>query len=115
MGIVDDLADKLARDAIEAAEELDDPEFIAEVAKTLGASSTTTEEAFLTSVRVRLAERRARAFLEERMAKVRHEKEKVVEKEKEKRRASKAQNALEAALAGSKKAAKALDEASRDE
>ncbi len=35
-----------------------------DVAKQLGATSTTMEENYLTSLRVRLAERRARRFLE---------------------------------------------------
>ena len=64
MGITEDLADALARDAIEAAEVLEDDLLIEQVAKTLGDSSTTTQEAFLTAVRVRLAEKRARKFLE---------------------------------------------------
>lgn len=64
MGITEDLADALARDVIEAAEVLEDDLLIEQVAKTLGDSSTTTQEAFLTAVRVRLAEKRARKFLE---------------------------------------------------
>lgn len=67
MGITEDLADKLARDAIEAAELMQDEGLIAETAKVMGASSTTSEEAFLTAVRVRLAEKRARKFLETRL------------------------------------------------
>ncbi|SMX34808.1 hypothetical protein [Actibacterium lipolyticum] len=63
MGVVEDLADALAKDAIEAAEKLGDEKLITEVAKVLGNSSTTTEEAYLTSIRVRLAEARARKFL----------------------------------------------------
>ena len=64
MGITEDLADALARDAIEAAKVLEDDLLIEQIAKTLGDSSTTTQEAFLTAVRVRLAEKRARKFLE---------------------------------------------------
>lgn len=64
MGVAEDLADALARDVIAAAEELGDDTLIDEVAKALGQSSTTTEEAFMTSVRVRIAERRARRALE---------------------------------------------------
>ncbi|WP_334064210.1 hypothetical protein [Limimaricola cinnabarinus] len=67
MGITEDLADALARDAIAAAERLGDEGVISEVSEALGASSTTTQEAFLTAVRVRLAEQRARRLLEERL------------------------------------------------
>ncbi|MGR3464624.1 hypothetical protein [Limimaricola sp.] len=67
MGVTEDLADALARDAIAAAERLGDEEVISEVSEALGASSTTTQEAFLTSVRVRLAEQRARRLLEARL------------------------------------------------
>lgn len=65
MAILDELADALARDTIKHAAELgDEDDVIRAVAKQLGASSTTMEEAFMTSIRVRLAERRARRFLE---------------------------------------------------
>ena len=47
--------------------ELGDDRFYMEVAKELAASSTTLEEAFLTSIRVRMAERRARAFIRKRL------------------------------------------------
>lgn len=63
MGVTEDLADALARDTIAAKEKLGDEDLIAKVAKELGATSTTLEEAFMTSVRVRLAERRGRLFL----------------------------------------------------
>lgn len=68
MGVIEDLADALARDVIAAAEELGDEQLIAEIASVLGASSPTTQEAFMTSVRVRLAERRARRVLAERLS-----------------------------------------------
>ena len=63
MGVTEDLADARARDTIAAKEKLGDEDLIAKVAKELGATSTTLEEAFMTSVRVRLAERRGRLFL----------------------------------------------------
>jgi Arc/MetJ family transcription regulator len=69
MGITEDLADALARDTIAVAEKLGDDNLIAEVSKVIGASSTTTQEAFMTAVRVRLSEKRARAFLKARLAK----------------------------------------------
>ena len=63
MGLADELGDKLAIDVLKVVDKLGDPELIMEVAKVLGASSTPTEEAFLSSVRVRQAEARAREFL----------------------------------------------------
>jgi len=67
--ITEELADRLAQDTIKAAEELGDENLIAEVAKVIGIASTTTQEAFMTAIRVRLSERRARKFLAERLAK----------------------------------------------
>lgn len=69
MSILEDLADALARDTIAAAEELGDDQLIAEVSKVIGAASATTQEAFMTAIRVRLSERRARKYLEQRLAK----------------------------------------------
>lgn len=62
---IQDLADTLARDVLEASKELDDPFFYEQVSKVLGASSTTLQEAFLTSIRIRQAEARGRVFLEQ--------------------------------------------------
>jgi hypothetical protein len=69
MGVVDDLADGLAKDTIAVAETVGDPLLIDRVSKMLGDTSTTTQEAFLTAVRVRLAEKRARKYIEEIAAK----------------------------------------------
>jgi len=66
MGVLEDLADALARDTIEAMADLGDDTLIEEVAKQLAATSSTMEEAFMTSIRVRLSEQRARAYLERR-------------------------------------------------
>lgn len=68
MGVTEELADKLAADTIDAMDELGDDRLFEEIAKALGSSSQTSEEAFLTAVRVRLAERRARRLLESRLA-----------------------------------------------
>ena len=65
MRVVEELADNLAKDAIELANELGNDYIIYETAKVLAATSSTIEEAYMTSLRVRLAERRARRFLEE--------------------------------------------------
>ncbi len=63
MGVLEDLADALARDAIAEATRLGREELINEVAKQLGATSTTMEETYLTSIRIRLSEKRARDYL----------------------------------------------------
>lgn len=64
MGVVEDLADGLARDVLEAQGELEDDRFYEKVSKVLGDLSPTTQEAFMTAIRVRLAEKRGRDFLE---------------------------------------------------
>ncbi len=65
MGIVEDLADELAKDALKAADEHGDDMVVDRVSEILGADSITTQEAFLTAVRVRKADRRARVYLSE--------------------------------------------------
>ncbi len=69
MGVTEDLADALAQDALRLAEETGDDTLINDISNVLGASSTTAQEAFLTSVRVRRANNRARELLAERAAK----------------------------------------------
>ncbi len=63
--VLKELADKLAADTIKAMDALGDDRLYEQVAKVLGASSQTSEEAYLTSIRIRLAERRGRQFLNE--------------------------------------------------
>ncbi|WP_121631471.1 hypothetical protein [Tropicibacter alexandrii] len=65
MGVVDDLADRLAQDVIKAMDALGDENLADQVANVLGASSPSSEEVFRAAVRIRLAERRARTFLNE--------------------------------------------------
>lgn len=67
MAVVDDMADALAADTIKAMDKLGQPFLYEEVARELAAASTTMEEAFLTAMRVRLAERRGRVFLNKRV------------------------------------------------
>lgn len=67
MGVTEDLADDLARDVIKAIEATGDELIITEVQKILGATSQTAEEAFLTAVRVRRANIKARAYLLEKL------------------------------------------------
>ena len=56
---IQDLADGLARDVLAGQKELKDDYFYEQVSKVVGASSPTLQEAFMTSIRIRLAERRA--------------------------------------------------------
>ena len=65
MRVVEELADNLANDEIELANKLGNDDIIYETAKVLMATSSTMEEAYMTSIRVRLAGQRARRFLEE--------------------------------------------------
>lgn len=65
MSVVEDLADKLAQDVIKAMDALEEEELADQVANVLGASSPSSEEIFRAAVRIRLAERRARTFLNE--------------------------------------------------
>ena len=64
MSVLDDMGDKLARDVIEAMEELGDERFFDKVSKVLLDASPTMQEAFLTAYRVRRAEQRGRAFID---------------------------------------------------
>lgn len=68
MGITEELADQLAQETIDAMERLGDDRLYVEVANAIGASSPTTEEAYLTAVRVRLAVTRARRLLQTKLA-----------------------------------------------
>lgn len=69
MSLIEELADGLSADTMAAMETTGDDRFYEKVAKVIGASSPTLEEAFLTSMRIRLAEKRARRFLEGEVAK----------------------------------------------
>jgi len=68
MQIVETLADALARDVLEAAERLGDDTLVDQVSKLLLSTSSTMQEAFATCIKVRTAERRARRFLEDVLA-----------------------------------------------
>ena len=65
MRVVEELADNLAKDAIEFANKLGIDDIICETAMVLVPTSSMMKEADMTSIRVRLAERRARRFLKE--------------------------------------------------
>lgn len=69
MALTEDMADEIAQLALADELRTGDEKIIAQVAEILGSSSQTLQEAFLTSIRVRRAEKRARDMLAERAAK----------------------------------------------
>jgi len=75
MGVTEDLADELARDVIKAIEATGDEDLVSDIQKVLGATSQTAEEAFLTAVRVRRANIKARALLMDKLKKFKAAKE----------------------------------------
>lgn len=68
MSTLQDMADKLADDVLAAESELEDDRFFEKVSAVLLAASPTFQEAYMTSIRVRLAERRGREFLSKALA-----------------------------------------------
>ncbi len=62
--VVTQIAEELAKDTLDAMDKTGEDRLFIQVAKELAASSTTLEEAFLTAIRVRMAARRGRAFLD---------------------------------------------------
>jgi hypothetical protein len=64
MSVLEDMGDALARDVLAAMEELGDERFFDKVSKVLLDASPTMQEAFLTAFRVRVAEKRGRAFID---------------------------------------------------
>lgn len=68
MSTLQDMADKLADDVLAAESELEDDRFFEKVSAVLLAASPTFQEAYMTSIRVRLAERRGRDFLAKALA-----------------------------------------------
>ncbi len=65
MQIIETLADELAQDVLAAIEKTGNDKMADQISEVIGASSQTMQEAFLTAVRVRRAEARARALLAE--------------------------------------------------
>lgn len=68
MDLLEQVADALAREVLEAENLTGDEFLMEEIKKTIGASSTTLEESFLTAMRIRRADARARAMLAEKLA-----------------------------------------------
>lgn len=75
MGVTEDLADDLAQQVIKYVDASGDEQVINDIVKLLGATSQTAEEAFLTSMRVRRANIKARAMLLERVKKFKAQQE----------------------------------------
>ncbi len=69
MGVTEDLADELALSVIKYVDASGDDAVISEIVQVLGATSQSAEEAFLTSMRVRRANQKARDLLLERVRK----------------------------------------------
>lgn len=73
MSILEDIADDLAREALKLEADADDLTLVDAIAKEIGATSPTMEEAFKTAVRMRRAEQKGRTLM------IRLRKEKVPE------------------------------------
>ncbi|WP_420859228.1 hypothetical protein [Marivivens marinus] len=69
MGLLDDMADDIAQLALADEAKTGDDKIVDEIAAILGTSSQTLEEAYKTAIRVRRAEKRARALLADRARK----------------------------------------------
>ncbi|MBY6055281.1 hypothetical protein KUV26_02380 [Leisingera daeponensis] len=67
-GTIETLAQKLAVDTLKVQDASGEERLYVEVGQVLGAASQSLEEAFLTEIRVRLAERKARDFLNKKVA-----------------------------------------------
>ncbi|WP_027243879.1 hypothetical protein [Leisingera daeponensis] len=68
MSTIETLAQKLAVDTLKVQDASGEERLYVEVGQVLGAASQSLEEAFLTEMRVRLAERKAREFLNQKVA-----------------------------------------------
>ena len=65
MGILQDLTEQLAKDVVDAMDETGDDRLHEKVGRILLDASPTTQEAYMTAIRVILAERKGRKFLEQ--------------------------------------------------
>lgn len=63
MALLDDVADQLAQRTIRTMRDLNDMDSEREVADAIGASSPTLQETYLTAMRIRRAEARAKEVL----------------------------------------------------
>lgn len=67
MSEVDQMANELAEECIAVQNETGEDRLFMEVAKVIGSSSQTLEEAFLTAVRTRMANKAGREFLAQKL------------------------------------------------
>jgi len=67
MSTIETLAQKLAVDTLKVQDATGEDRLYVEVGQVLGAASQSLEESFLTEMRVRLAERKAREFLNQKV------------------------------------------------
>ncbi|MGB7242474.1 MAG: hypothetical protein WBC93_10350 [Sulfitobacter sp.] len=70
MGVTEDISDELARETLKILDATGDDSVITQISSALGGYSQTMEEAYLTAVRVRRAEQRARLLLDQIKSKV---------------------------------------------
>lgn len=68
MPLVDELAEDLARATIQAMDEMGDDRYYEKLARVIGELSPTLQEAFMTAMRLSLAARRGRTFLDRSLA-----------------------------------------------
>ena len=62
--IVEEIANKLALDALKAAKDHDNDQIVEDVGEIIGATSSTTQESYLTFIRVHRANKRAQQYLD---------------------------------------------------
>jgi hypothetical protein len=65
--VILEMANKLAEECLAVQGELEQDRLFMEVGEVLGASSQTLEEAFMTAIRTRMANDKARAFLTQKL------------------------------------------------
>jgi 3-methyladenine DNA glycosylase/8-oxoguanine DNA glycosylase len=82
MGTIERLAEKLADDTLKVQDATGEDRLYMEVGGVLAAASQSLEEAFLTEMRVRLAERTARKFLNQKISEAKAAAEEALERRK---------------------------------
>lgn len=63
MGVIEDLGDELARETLKVMAETGNDRFFMDVGRVVGASSPTLQEAFMTSIKIRMAHARGMKFV----------------------------------------------------
>lgn len=67
MALIDELAEKLAAETMEAMRKYDNDRLFMEVGDYIGTSSPSLQEAFMTACRLHMAEQRGRTYFEKRL------------------------------------------------